>query len=120
MSKFPCTGCGLCCTKVGLAVSNARQMVADGETDGYIKEVAEFPHKTTDNGNCEHLQDDHTCAIYDTRPDICNIEKVWEKHHKDNISIQDYFISSAMLCNSLILADNADESFFINMEKITK
>ena len=53
--KFNCDSCGLCCraaSKIGL------------------------PSK--DDGSCVHLTEDNKCAIYDTRPDICNIDTMFK------------------------------------------
>lgn len=116
MNSFPCTGCGMCCRMVGLAVRNAKQMVIDGVTDSYVQEVAKFPFKANEAGACEHLQADHGCAVYESRPDICSIAKTWEKHHSENISREDYFISTAELCNELIAAEGMGDNFFIKIE----
>lgn len=120
MSKFPCTTCGMCCKAVGLAVSNAKHMIANGENDAYVREIAEFPYDTDDKGTCVNLGPDNKCMIYETRPDICDVEKTWEKHHKAGISKENYFISTAMVCNSLIEVGSAGDNFFINLEKIQK
>ncbi len=118
MSDFPCTACGMCCRSVGLAMRNAKLMIANGESDGYVKEIAEFPHQTNEAGVCEHLQEDHKCGIYETRPDICKVDVTWEKHHKGSISKENYFMSTAMVCNALILSGGAGDNFYINTEKM--
>lgn len=118
--KFPCTGCGICCTKVGIAVKNAMLILAEQEVqDSYVKEISEFPHQTKPDGSCEHLQPDHSCGIYLTRPDICDVAKTWEKHHSKAISKSDFFLSTAMLCNQLITEEVAGNNFFIDTDKMS-
>lgn len=53
MSAFPCSGCGACCREVrGLLPAKA-------------------------DGSCVNLMPDmKTCAIYDSRPDVCRVEKM--------------------------------------------
>jgi len=118
MNEFPCTGCGLCCTKVKIAVENARKMIKDGHTDSYVKEVADFPYRTIDNGSCEHLLADHSCAVYESRPDICSVAKTFEKHHAATIPRNAYYASTAELCNEMMSENNTADNFFINLESI--
>jgi Fe-S-cluster containining protein len=52
--SFPCDQCGLCCkaaSKIGLP--------------------------TKEDGSCIYLED-NKCSIYNTRPDICNIDTLFE------------------------------------------
>lgn len=118
MTNFPCTACGMCCRKVGVATSAARKMVEDGEKDPYVLEVASFPYGVTAEGACENLLPDNKCAIYATRPDICSVDKTWEKHHSANISLSTYYLSTAMLCNQLITDGGAGNNFFIDTQKL--
>ncbi len=61
MSKFPCSGCGLCCKHIDKAVANL------GE------HAAHFPYTWDESGVCEKLKD-NKCTVYDTRPLICNVD----------------------------------------------
>lgn len=65
--KFECSGCGLCCKKINIAVENTK----------HIDELY-FPYKWDNNGVCENLDSDNKCKVYDNRPLLCNIEKVAE------------------------------------------
>lgn len=68
MSQFPCDSCGLCCKLVGKVIANKH--VADPK----IKRIIDaFPYKTTNTGACEKLNDDNTCAVYDSRPVLCDV-----------------------------------------------
>ncbi len=67
---FICTKCGLCCKNIDK-----------------IEELEEFDDGT---GRCIYLSDDNLCMIYDRRPDICNVEKMYEKCFKNVMSIEEY------------------------------
>lgn len=67
---FICTKCGLCCRNIDK-----------------IPELAEF-HKG--DGVCIHLSDDNLCDIYPIRPDICNVEKMFELNYKAMMSKEEY------------------------------
>ena len=59
---FPCTNCGLCCKN--------------------IKDVKELKNFDRGDGICKYLDlETNLCTIYDTRPDICNIDKMFEKKY---------------------------------------
>jgi hypothetical protein len=68
--KFPCIGCGLCCKKINVVVSNAGD-VPEGHP-------LFFPHKYDETGRCEMLLEDNSCSIYEDRPLLCNVERFVE------------------------------------------
>lgn len=111
--SFNCSGCGLCCMSAGKAVDRARDLVAAGEKDPYVKDVADFPFEYDVFGRCEKLTDDHQCSVYDSRPDVCSVERMWEKYHKGKIEKQNYFLSAEMLCNSMMKEAGVHESFYL-------
>ena len=51
---------------------------------------------------CDKLNDDNTCSIYETRPDCCRVDKMYELR-KDRIKVskEEYFILSKELCKIL-------------------
>lgn len=67
---FVCTKCGLCCRNIG-----------------EIPELADFH---TGDGVCIHLSDDNLCDIYSTRPDICNVDKMYELYYNKIMSKAEY------------------------------
>jgi Fe-S-cluster containining protein len=117
MSNFPCTACGLCCQRAGNAVRHARTLISMGETNPYAKEIAAFPYPFDETGRCSQLTADNKCAVYDKRPLICDIEKVWEKYHKPTgaISLDNYFLSAAVVCNTMMKEEGVNENFFIEV-----
>lgn len=93
--EFPCTGCGICCTKVGKLV--------DAVNFGILEEE-DFPYDHKD-GRCEMLGEDNKCTIYDTRPTICSVEGMFETDIYDELlkinktTKKQYYIDDAIKCN---------------------
>lgn len=67
---FQCTKCGICCRNIDK-----------------IPELIEFH---TGNGVCVHLADNNLCNIYPNRPDICNVDKMYELKYKALMSKEEY------------------------------
>lgn len=67
---FLCTKCGLCCRN--------------------IDKIPELKEYDVGDGVCVHLTEGNLCDIYDTRPDICNVERMFEIKYKDIISREEY------------------------------
>lgn len=59
---FPCTGCGACCLRV----------------DRVQEFVAIYPEFIGKGGRCVNLQDDMRCAIYEDRPLLCRVDRLFE------------------------------------------
>jgi Fe-S-cluster containining protein len=117
MSDFPCTGCGICCQRAGRAVVIARELISRGETNVYVQEVAAFPHDFDNTGRCSMLTQDNKCSVYDNRPLICDIKRVWEKFHKptEAITLEQYYLSGVMECNKMMKEENVSDNFFIHV-----
>lgn len=100
MTEFNCTGCGLCCNKVGKTVLFAKTLVEKGNESEYINEVANFPHGFDDSGKCDRLID-NKCSIYLDRPLICNVRRVWERFHSESVSFEEYCKLSEKACDTI-------------------
>jgi len=111
--SFPCTSCALCCRSVGKWISTARGLVEKGNEEALVKEVAEFPYAINEDGSCSKLGQDNRCTVYDHRPDICSIEKTWEKHHKKQLPLAEYYERAAGSCNKMIKEAGLDEKFLV-------
>lgn len=74
--SFPCTSCGICCTRVG--------KFPTGE---------DF---ALDNGRCRHLQPDNRCGIYESRPEICRVK---DRAEKSAVPVEVYYKHFASICN---------------------
>lgn len=67
---FVCTKCGLCCRNIDK-----------------IPELSKFH---TGDGVCIYLSDENLCNIYETRPDICNVERMYELRYKTTMTKMEY------------------------------
>lgn len=51
--------------------------------------------------NCKHLTSDNKCSIYDTRPDICNVDKGYEMYFRHTMSKKEWYALNYQACNDL-------------------
>ncbi|MEA1954702.1 MAG: YkgJ family cysteine cluster protein [Campylobacterota bacterium] len=96
---FPCTSCGLCCR--------------------HIENIAELNEYDLGNGICKYLNIvDNSCKIYDERPDICRIDKMFDIEFNKHFSKKDFYVKNAEVCNSLQLMYNLDKNYIVNIKEI--
>lgn len=102
---FGCTGCGACCSRVGLNIDKLKSFG--------------FPYETKPNSNkCEKLTDDNKCSVYNNRPDVCNIDTMYYKEYsKLGKTKKEMFKMEATICNKFQVEDGIDESFRVNLEQ---
>lgn len=67
---FQCSKCGICCRNIDK-----------------IPELSDFHNG---DGICIHLNRNNLCNIYENRPDVCNVEKMYQLKYKDVISRDEY------------------------------
>ena len=79
---FACYSCGACCHFIHLE-------------DGH----AHFKHPEFDH--CKHLTKDNKCAIYDTRPDICRVDKQYDLQFSTDEYWEEYCEISLKACKIL-------------------
>lgn len=105
MDSFPCTQCGLCCRLVGHILANKSTL-----SDPVLRFLAEqFPYSADETGACEKLQD-NSCSVYESRPLLCDIDKVAELK---GVDVEEYRRLNAKICNMLIRMYGLDDSFLI-------
>jgi Fe-S-cluster containining protein len=112
--SFPCTGCGVCCQHAGTAVTIARKLLQSGNRDAYVQEIADFPYEFSSTGRCSQLGEGNQCAVYEDRPLVCSVDRVWEKYQSGGMSKSEYYQSTAMLCNSMMVEAHTPPSYFID------
>ena len=79
---FPCTDCGVCCQN--------------------ISNVIELKDFDMGNGVCCHYNIEHShCSIYDCRPNICNIDKMFALKYYKEFSKQGFYNVNVQTCNDL-------------------
>ena len=94
--EFLCSQCGACCKNIaGLGL----------------------PH--SGDGICAYLdRDNNTCSIYEERPEICRVEKIYEKYFKKlKTSKKDFYIQNTIICHYLIDKENLDEKYKIDIKE---
>lgn len=79
-AAFPCDKCGECCRNIG-----------------NIAELKEFDDGT---GRCRNLKG-NICSIYDSRPEICNVEKMYERHFAAVMSREEFIELNLQACQKL-------------------
>lgn len=78
---FVCDQCGICCK--------------------HIDQIPQLKQFDSGNGQCIHLTDNNLCAIYSDRPDICNVDKMFELQFEGQISKEEYIKLNIEGCNEL-------------------
>ncbi len=78
---FKCSRCGLCCRN--------------------INKVPDLKEFDDGNGVCIHLTENNLCDIYYSRPDICNVEKMFEIKYKETFTREEYDQLNEEGCKSL-------------------
>ncbi|MBN2778669.1 MAG: YkgJ family cysteine cluster protein [Bacteroidales bacterium] len=80
--QFNCSKCGSCCRNLNLN-----------------ELYAEFDRG---DGICKHFDETkNLCEIYSTRPDICNVMKMYEIHFKQFYSLKEYIDMNESSCKKL-------------------
>lgn len=102
--KFNCSGCGSCCKRIGLIKDK-------------FKEI-NFPYDVNEKGWCTMLDENNKCKVYDNRPDVCNMEKIfYAELSKSGMTKKEAYILNTRLCNQYIREDKLDEKYLLD-EKI--
>lgn len=79
---FICNKCGLCCMNV-----NKSQI---------------YSNLDRGDGICKYFDEDsHLCMIYDNRPLVCNIDKMYEVFFSDSLSLTEYYNLNYKSCEIL-------------------
>ena len=76
---FPCTKCGTCCRHIAKVL----------------------PHYDRGDGACLHLTEDNLCGVYEHRPFICNVDKIYDRLFKNRMSHKEFYEMTDMACKIL-------------------
>lgn len=63
--------------------------------------LEELKHFDRGDGVCVNLKEDNTCAIYETRPEICNTKRMYDKMYKEILTWEEYVEVSEIACKFL-------------------
>ncbi|ANV97456.1 flagellin N-methylase [Helicobacter enhydrae] len=92
MQNFPCTSCGACCKNIA-----------------QIKELEAFD---LGNGVCKHLDlASNLCRIYEKRPEICRIDRMYEKTYHRFYSKEAFYALNIKSCKILQEKEGVDMKF---------
>lgn len=81
-SGFPCTQCGLCCQNV------------------YLAEATRFLDRG--DGTCMHYAEaERACSIYEQRPDICRVDRMYELHYAHRYTWTTFVRLNIEVCKKL-------------------
>lgn len=106
VNVFPCTKCGACCRKIGMVVVAAKLLA---QTHPAFEEVADFPYPINRDGSCSKL-DGNLCSVYDNRPTICNIDKMFAFF---KLSKQEYYRQNIAGCHEAMKQEGIYEQYKI-------
>ncbi|MCR8744295.1 YkgJ family cysteine cluster protein [Romboutsia lituseburensis] len=82
MKKFDCDKCGRCCKSLNL------------------NEL--YRNLDRGDGICKHLDElDNKCSIYNNRPMICNVNKIYNKYFAEIYTLEEYHIINKRSCKKL-------------------
>ena len=96
---FPCTACGLCCQN--------------------ISGIEELKGYDIGNGVCRYFNSkEKKCTIYENRPEICSVDKMFEKLYYKEFTQKIFYQANAKVCNQLQEEYGLDKSYRINIEEI--
>ena len=65
-----------------------------------LMHVPALHHLDRGDGVCVHLHD-NLCAIYDSRPLICNVEKMYYTFFKDTMTPEEFIALNLEACRKL-------------------
>jgi len=105
MEKFPCSGCGACCKRIGLVLNQFREMY-------------NFPYNAKEDGSCEMLDENNMCKVYDNRPEICSLDRMYERNHKQLKTKKEFYLETAKICNTWMEEDKLEEKYKIDINSI--
>jgi Fe-S-cluster containining protein len=95
---FPCSSCGLCCQNIST-----------------IKELKNYD---LGNGVCKYFDVlNKSCEIYNSRPEICQIDRMFQIKYNNYFTKEEFYIENAKVCNSLQEQYGLDKSFRIKIIK---
>ena len=80
--NFPCSQCGGCCRHVNLS-----------ELTVYLDRG---------DGMCRHHNPEtNLCTIYDTRPEICRVDKLYEQYFQEKMSWKEFVDLNLIACQQI-------------------
>lgn len=93
---FPCTKCGICCQNIS-----------------FIDELKDYD---MGNGVCKYFNNiTKSCAVYESRPDICKIDKMYELKFHTLFTKNEFYKLNAYACNEMQKNNNIEKIFRVEI-----
>lgn len=106
--RFQCNSCGACCRIAGKSGLMPSQ----------------------ENGACIYLTEDNKCSVYDQRPILCNVDKMYQVRKsvcdgkfpliKFTMTKKDYFKTNSLHCNELMELEGMPKELRIDISEYDK
>ena len=103
--KFACSSCGACCKRIGAVKEKFKEL--------------NFPYQVNEEGVCEMLGEDNKCKVYESRPDVCRTDKVYENFFEEQMTKLEYYKENAKGCNEFMQEDGMDKMFFVDIDNVS-
>lgn len=102
--EFNCSSCGACCKRIGALKDKFKEL--------------NFPYDVNEKGWCTMLDENNKCKVYNNRPDICSMEKMfYSVFQKSGMTKKQTYLENTKMCNQYIKEDKLDDKYLLN-EKI--
>ncbi len=88
--SFACDRCGLCCRLIG--------------------NIPQLTHFDRGDGVCCHLTDANLCDMYESRPEVCSVERMYS-HFSSEMTKEEYLVMMGASCKYI-------KEHFADMRKI--
>lgn len=71
-----------------------------GECCRHIDKIPQLSQYDIGNGTCRYLENNR-CLIYENRPEICRIDKMYAKYYSDKLTLKEFYDLNVKACNIL-------------------
>lgn len=109
--QFKCSQCGLCCRYVKAILDNPK-----AAQEPYRSLIEQFPFTYFEDGSCEMLID-NKCSIYEDRPLLCNVERIYETYFSE-MDKGAFYKEQNEYCNAMIKKAGLPDSYLIKTDDI--
>ena len=83
-----------------------------------ISNIKELKYYDLGNGVCRYLDViNNKCKTYETRPNICRVDKMFDIKYYKYFTQEDFYIENAKTCNNLQEQYKIDKSYRVKINK---
>ena len=97
--RFNCDRCGLCCRSIG--------------------GIPQLKQYDRGDGVCSHLTDANLCDMYDSRPEVCNVERMYSRFASE-MTWDEYISLMEASCECLKRNFQRDERFQLDSHRLAE